>query len=163
MKLKTSNIVVLLLSLAGAAQAAGPETTGAVATPANRLVGIWTGEGFVSPCGTPTPTQPTVRATFMFHAGGTVTELPRFPPPGANSRTMALGSWSYDPGTGAYQARFRFDTYVNGAYNGYTVVDRELLMSADDQEIAGDVHAVRYDANGNPLGQLCGFGVSRRD
>jgi hypothetical protein len=161
--LRTLCLLTLLTGAATAAFGAGPAASGATATPANRLAGLWTGEGYVGPCGSPPPAQPTVRTTVIFDAGGTLTELPRMPPPGANTRTIGLGTWSYDPATGQHSARFRFDRYVNGIYSGFSVVERELLLSDDGNEASGEVHAVNYDATGAPLGALCGIGVSHRD
>jgi len=163
MNLPRTLCTLTLLALAmSPALAADTPRTGALPTPANRLAGLWTGEGYVSPCGTPVPTQPTVRTTLIFHAGGTLTEQPRMPPPGANTRTIGLGTWSYDPSTGQHHARFRFDRYVNGIYAGFSVVERELLLSEDGNEASGDVLSVNYDANGAAIGELCGIGVSRR-
>ena len=82
--------------------------------------------------------------------------------PGANTRTIGLGTWSYEPATGQYHARFRFDRYVNGIYSGFSVVERELLLSEDGNEAAGDVRSVNYDANGAEISEVCGIGVSWR-
>lgn len=162
MNLRASLLAITLLA-AISANAADPALSGALPTPANRLAGLWTGEGYVSLCGTPLPTQPTLRTTLVFHAGGTVTEQPRLPPPSANTRSIGLGTWSYDPATGQHHARFRLDRYVNGIYSGFTVVERELLLSEDGNEVSGDVHAVSYDASGAMLFEQCGVGVSHRD
>jgi hypothetical protein len=161
--LRTLCTLGLLAAATAPAIAAGPSTTtGALATPANRLAGLWTGEGYVAACGAPLPSQPTVRTTLIFHAGGTLTEQPRLPPPGANTRSIGLGTWSYDPSTGQHKARFRFDRYVNGIYSGFSVVERELLLSEDGNEASGDVLSINYDASGAVLGEVCGIGVSWR-
>ena len=159
---RTLCILTLLATALSPVLAADTPRTGTLPTPANRLAGLWTGEGYVSACGTPLPAQPTVRTTLVFHAGGTVTEQPRLPPPGANTRTIGLGTWTYDPATGQYHARFRFDRYVNGIYSGFSVVERELLLSEDGNEASGDVHSVNYDVNGAEIGAVCGIGVSWR-
>ena len=99
----------------------------------------------------------------MFYAGGTLTELPRFPPPNASERTFALGTWSYDPLVGRYKAHFRFDWYVNGAYNGYQTVDREMLLSSDGRQLAGPVRSTRYAVDGSTILEVCGNGVSNRE
>lgn len=160
--LRTFCILTLLAAAATPALASDRSPAGTLAMPAHSLAGLWTGEGYVSACGSPIPTQPTVRTTVTFHAGGTVTELPRMPPPGPNTRSIGLGSWSYDPASGQHQASFRFDRYVNGVYSGFSVVQRELLLSEDGNEMVGDVRAVSYDANGAVIGEQCGIGVSRR-
>jgi len=159
---RTLCTLTLLATALSPALAADISRSGALPTPANSLAGLWTGEGYVSPCGTPLPTQPTVRTTLVFHAGGTMTEQPRLPPPGPNTRTIGLGTWSYDPATGQYHARFRFDRYVNGIYSGFSVVERELLLSEDGNEASGDVLSVNYDTSGAVIGEVCGIGVSWR-
>lgn len=164
MKLQHALLTAAMLTVATSALAeSGPASTGALAVPANRIVGLWTGVGFVSPCGTPMPTQPSLRTTLAFSAGGTLTELPRFPPASASERTFALGTWSYDPVAGRYEARFRFDWYVNGVYNGYQVVEREMLLSNDGQQLAGPVRSTRYSTDGSVVLEVCGTGVSNRE
>lgn len=164
MKLHPALLAAVVLTLATPTHAtSGPTGTGALAVPANRIVGLWTGVGFVSPCGTPPPAQPTVRTTLLFNAGGTMTELPRFPPASASERTFALGTWSYDPLAGRYAARFRFDWYVNGVYNGYQIVEREMLLSNDGQQLAGPVRSTRYATDGSTISEVCGSGVSNRE
>ena len=160
--LRTLCTTALLATAMAPALAGDISRTGALPTPANKLAGLWTGEGYVSPCGTPLPTQPTVRTTLVFHAGGTLTEMPRLPPPGPNTRSLGLGTWSYDPSTGQHHARFRFDRYINGVYSGFSVVERELLLSEDGNEASGDVRSVNYDVNGAEIGVVCGLGVSHR-
>jgi hypothetical protein len=73
-----------------------------------------------------------------------------------------LGTWTYDPSTGQHHASFRFDRYINGVYSGFSVVERELLLSEDGSEASGDVRSVNYDANGAVLSEVCGIGVSHR-
>ena len=151
-----------LLATAITPALAADTRSGALPTPANGLAGLWTGEGYVGSCSAPPPSTPTVRTTLIFHAGGTLTEMPRLPPPGPNTRSIGLGTWSYDPSTGQHHARFRFDRYINGVYSGFSVVERELLLSDDGNEASGDVRSVNSDANGVEIGAVCGLGVSRR-
>lgn len=128
--------------------------------PANRLVGVWSSEGLLGPCGS-TPTQP-IRATIMFNAGGTVNEIPLFPPGGVNGqvRTNALGTWDYVPRRKLYRAVFQFDWYANGVYAGYQVVEREMRMDGD--EVSGAVTSVRYAADGSVMAAICGEASSSR-
>jgi hypothetical protein len=172
MNTKTTLIAAALAALlaAGPASAVDPLHNGALATPANRIVGLWTTDGMVSPCGTALP--PTaVRNTLLFEAGGTVVENPRFPPQGANGafgvaginqRGNGLGTWSYDPADHLYTLHLRFDWYVNGAYHGYQTVDREMRLSSDGMQVSGDVTSTRFAANGTPLISVCGAAVSDR-
>lgn len=158
------------LSAAGSALAVDTSRSGAVATPANRIVGLWTSEGATRPCGTALPFNIT-RNTLVFSAGGTVEENPRFPPQGApnvngvsgvNQRTQALGTWRYEPTTGVYSLHLRFDWYVDGAYHGYQTVDRDMVLSEDGMQVTGPVVATRFNAAGAPIAAVCGSAVSER-
>lgn len=163
----TATLVALLA--AGPAAAVDPTHNGALATPANRIVGLWLTEGAVGPCSPGSPPNQQVRNTLMFSAGGTVVENPRSPPQGIalpsglNQRTFSLGTWSYDPLTAVYTLHLRFDWYVDGAYNGYSTVDREMSLSGDGTQVSGPVVSTRYAANGTPMAQVCGSAVSVRE
>ena len=156
----------LLMTLAVAAApvvAGGPSSTGALATPANRIVGLWTTEGAVRPCSNPAADPVVVRNTLLFNSGGTLMENPRvLPTVSGGSRSFAIGTWSYDPDTGRYAMLLRFDTYFNGTYAGYQTVDRDIILTANGSLASGPVISTRYDANGNQLVQLCGTAVSTR-
>lgn len=137
---------------------------------ANRIAGLWSGEGAVRPCGSTLPTA-TVRNTLVFHAGGTVSENVRFPPdgasnvynvPGINQRSAGLGKWSYDPLPGTYAMHLRFDWFVDGVYHGHQTVDREILLSNDGNQAAGSIRTVRYARDGSVVAALCGSAVSTR-
>jgi hypothetical protein len=163
-------LVALLLALGAATAAAGPANTGALGVPANRIVGLWSTEGLVRPCGTALPLSP-VRNTLLFQAGGTVVENPRFPPggapnvfgvPGINQRGQALGTWEYDPATDRYWMHLRFDWFVDGAYHGYMTVDREIQLSGNGLQASGPVWSTRYTVDGNVIAQVCGEAVSTR-
>ena len=168
----TSNTTTLAIVLAGVL-AAGPASAvdtarnGAVATPANRIVGLWDTVGTVRPCGTTLPPS-TVRSNLLFNAGGTAVENPRFPPQGAllpngvNQRGVSFGTWAYDPATTLYTLHLRFDWYVDGAYNGYATIDRELRFSADGMQVTGAVTSARFAADDTPLSSVCGTAVSNR-
>jgi hypothetical protein len=58
--------------------------------------------------------------------------------------------------------RLRFDRYINGAYVGYTTVDRGITLSGDGQQAAGPVSATFHAADGSVLFRLCGNAVSQR-
>lgn len=166
----TAILLSALLLSSGSAFAVDPARNGALAGPANRIVGLWTTEGSVSPCGSALPPG-TVRNTLLFHAGGTVVENPRVAPagvpnafgvPGINQRGLALGTWSFDPASGEYTLFLRFDWYVDGAYHGYMTVDRTLTISVDGSQAIGPVRSTRYLANGTLLSAVCGSAVSDR-
>jgi hypothetical protein len=172
MNLKTLTLSATLAALlaAGPAAAVDPSHNGALATPANRIVGLWSTVGSVAPCGSGLPPS-TVRNTLLFSAGGTVNENARIPPQGlvdgagvplANQRDNGFGTWEYEPLTGAHSLHLRFNWYLNGTYNGYSTVDRELRLSADGMQVTGAVVSTRYAANGTQISAVCGTAVSDR-
>jgi hypothetical protein len=145
------------------ALAGGPATTGALATPANNIVGLWTVAASVRPCNNPADPPMNVSNTLLFHAGGTVTENPSVLPKVAGAgRSFGIGTWSFDPNTGRYAGMLRSDNYFDGVYTGYQTVDRDIALNADATTAAGSVVVTIYDANGNQLVQLCGSTTSTR-
>ena len=151
---------VLAAGLSPAAHAADPALDGALATPANRVVGMWANESLVGPCGG-TPSM-RGRNTVIFNAGGTQVDNPRAPAGTATQRSIGLGTWSYTPRTGRYSQRVQFDWYVNGAYDGYQTVDREFLLGNGNDTATGEVVTTRYNADGSTRAQLCGSATSTR-
>jgi hypothetical protein len=160
MKIKLTLGTAVLAVLASQAFAADPATTGALSVPANRIAGLWRTEAAVGLCGSGTTPQQ-IRNTLLFAAGGSVIEMPRVAPGGP--RGYAIGTWSYRPLTGQYRMHLLFDVYVNGVYDGYQTVDRELLMSTDRKQIAGPVVSTRYAADGSLMFSVCGHAVSTRE
>lgn len=170
MKLPITQIALAIsAALATSVAAASPTNSGALGVPANRIVGLWTTEAMVGPCGT-TPVSP-VRNTLLFQAGGTLEENPRSPPngvpnafgvPGINQRGQALGTWSYDPSTDSYEIFLRFDWFVDGAYHGYMTVERDIYLSPGAEYGFGSVRSIRYTAAGAMIAEVCGNAVSQR-
>jgi hypothetical protein len=159
----------LALALAFAAVpaiAGSPSTTGAVATKANRIVGTWHAFGDVSGanCATGIPGPALKPEVYLvYHAGGTLTEMPRFPSNAAQqARSMGVGSWYYQPETDTYFVSFRFDWFANGVLGGHAVVDRQITLDPGGDSLAGSVVAVRYDRNGNEVFSQCGSGTATR-
>jgi len=154
--------LLLLAVFSGAAASAGPEQTGALSVPANRIVGLWSTAAMVGPCGGPQPVQ--IQNTLLFHAGGTVVENPRFPPAGAAGyqRNQALGTWTYDVASKTYSLHLQFDNFVNGVYEGYSTVDREIELSQDGTAASGPVSVNRYLGNGTLIFAVCGSATSTR-
>lgn len=156
----------------GAAQAqhAGPVTTGAFETPANRIVGLWETNGNLGLCdGGPRFIQ-TVN-TLLFHAGGTVSENAPFPPegvpnvfgvPGNNQRNNGLGTWSYNPARDEYAFHMRFDWFVDNNYHGYMLIDRVIVIDGSGVQTFGPVRAARYTATGTKIAEFCGEAVNTR-
>ena len=158
MSLKRFLFGLAVMASTSPALAGDPATTGALATPANNIVGLWRTQAAVGPCGSGVfPIQ--IRNTLQFQAGGTMIESV---PPGA-PRVEGLGTWSYVPGTKQYRMHLLFDWWLpDGTYDGYSTVDRELLMSNDGSQIAGPVRSVRHAADGSVMIEVCGDAVSTR-
>jgi hypothetical protein len=133
---------------------------------ANRIVGLWSTEGHVGPCnGAPVST---ILNTLLFQAGGTVVDNPRFPPGGAPNasglyeRNQGLGTWSYNPVTRRYFLHLQFDNFVNSVYDGYSTVDRELVLSEEGLLATGPVRSDRFAADGSLISEVCGEATSAR-
>lgn len=159
--------LLLTLAIASApALAHGPSHTGALATKANRIVGTWAAIGNVSganctPVSNGAPL--TTRAYLMYHAGGTITELPRIPVSTAPlPRTFGVGTWHYDFRTDTYYVTFRFDWYANGVLQGYQTVEREIKLDATGNSLSGSAVSVRYLENGQQVYAQCGAGTDTR-
>jgi hypothetical protein len=162
---KTAVAAILLSACAALpATAADPALTGALPTPANRIVGLWEAVAEVGPCGG-TPGN-RIAATITYHAGGTLSETNTMPiagipnlqgVPGNNQRGPGMGTWKYNPVTRQYSLSFRFNWFVNGVYHGYQQIERTgLLLSTDGQLLSGPVHATRYLADGTRYAEFCG-------
>lgn len=139
---------------------ASPATTGVPATRAGQVVGLWSNESLVGPCGA-TPTQ-RGHNTVIFNAGGTLVDNPRAPTGTAVQRSIGLGTWSYEPRAGQYIQHLQFDWFANGAYDGYQTVDRTFLLSNDGNRASGAVVTTRYNADGSKRAEFCGNAVSTR-
>lgn len=171
MNIKPSLLATAMLAFASTtASAAGPGQDSAWGFMANRIAGVYTTQAQVRPCGSSLPFSP-VANTLTFNAGGTVTENAPFPPdgipnvygvPGNNKRSFGLGKWSYNFLTHKYSMTLRFDWFVDNAYNGYQVVEREILLSNDGRQATGPVHTTRYALDGSIVADLCGTAVSTR-
>ncbi len=139
--------------------------------PASRIVGLWTTQAGVRPCGSSLPLSP-ARNTILFNAGGTVVANLESPIgggypnlagiPGIHERGPDLGTWSFNPLTHQYTIKMRFDWYVDGVYHGYSMVDRTILLSNDGSQASGPVRVTRYKADGALMGAFCGDAVSTR-
>ena len=157
MSVRTATIALSLTAFGLTGTAQNSATSGATPVPANRIVGLWTTEGTVSGCATGSPVVQ-VRNNLLFQAGGTVIE--NIAP--VTTRNQGMGVWSYDPVTGEYRLHLRFDRFANGLYVGSSTVDRQLLPSADGQELSGEVRSTHYAIDGSVLQELCGEAMSDR-
>jgi hypothetical protein len=160
-------LAVAILGLSTAAGAtsgnARPENQTTSGWFANRIVGAYGTNAQVRACGSSDPYN-TVINTILFNAGGTVVAIPRFPPGGANgySRTNDMGTWSYDPATGHYSLRLRYDNFTDGTFTGSSIVERDMTMSLDRNSVSGSVHVTTYDTNGVAVYEVCGTATSTR-
>lgn len=160
-------LAVAMLALSTAAGAAGaqgiaePQTTSGWF--ASRIVGAYQTEAHVRVCGSPGPDE-VVFNTIIFNAGGTVVAVPRGAPQGTDnySRTNDLGTWSYHPRTNRYSVKLRYDNFVNGAFTGSSVVERDLQMSADGNSVSGPVHVTTHAPDGSVVVEVCGTATSTR-
>ena len=161
--LPLSLIAVLAIASTAANAQQSPARTGSLSVPANRIVGLWTTDAAISPCGSGQTPSPQRINTLLFHAGGTLNENPLAAPGGGGEqRSTGLGTWSYNPQTGQYALRLRFDRYINGVYVGYTTVNRRITLSGNGQRAAGPVRATFHAADDSVLFELCGNAVSQR-
>lgn len=172
MRTKTCFPVVAALLVAVSVSATAAETVSnlPINFGANRISGAWSTVAEVRPCGTSLPFTKVLN-TIVLHDGGTVTENPRFPPsgvpnvygvPGINQRSIGLGTWSYNPSTRRYSISLQFDWFVDGVYNGYQTVDREVTLSSDGESFAGSVESARYGVDGSVIATQCGSAVDER-
>lgn len=164
-------VLALLAASPTAALATGQNGSLASYMPDNQLVGLWDTQIYVGPGGcTPGAPRPPLigHNTLVFNLGGTLVENPGGVPlalPGVTQqRTFGLGKWSYDRRTGKYHVIVRFDWYASsdGAYLGYQIIDRTILLGNDRRTGRGPVVASRYLPDGSFVGRLCGEAVSTR-
>lgn len=165
----TSYAIGLLAAVTAAGAAAHYDGWAGESGPASRIVGLWSTEGVVGPCDGVAATP--IRNTLLFHAGGTVVESPRFPPggapnvggiPGLYQRGQALGTWSYNARTRTYFLHLQFDNYVDNAYHGYSIVNREIVLDKEGVLASGPVRSARFAQDGKLLSEVCGKAVSAR-
>ena len=139
-----ANTLLLTLTLAAApALAGGPSTTGALATPANRIVGSWSNLALTGPCNV-APTSPG-RQTIVFSAGGTFLDNPRISPNGVGApgalrhRSIGVGTWEYSPEPGDYSVDQQFDWYLNASTTVTRPCIRTIVLSNNGITASGPV------------------------
>lgn len=152
---------ILVFSLAlmtGAATAAEPVgTTGLLAVPANRIVGLWQMRVSVAPC-TGGPSRNFI-AYNTFHGGGTMSDTNAAPP---STRGPGQGVWRY-MGQGLYKARFQFFRYLpDGSYDGVSDIHLGVSLAANDSQLTQDVRGHNLNPDGSLRVELCGTAVGER-
>lgn len=152
--------VLVLALLAGnvAAQNGSPNTTGALPTPANRIVGLWQVQVNVGPCA-----NPNIRESFLalsnYHAGGTLSDTNMNPP---TTRGPGFGIWEHQ-GHGLYKTRFQFARYLpDGSFDGLLDVQPTVILNAAGTSYSADVFAQVLDDEGNVLLDVCGTANGER-
>lgn len=169
MKLRNPLLIACVLAVAAPAAASGPATTGALPTPANRIVDAWANESRVGPWNA-APGGPGYQ-TIVFHAGGTFLDNSRFPPDGlpnlsgiagTHQSSVGVGTWRCDRAIGQYTLNQRFDWHVNNACHGYPTVERSIVLSNDATMASGPVRTTRCAADGRFVAELCGSAGSQR-
>lgn len=158
-------IAAAILSISASAFAAGSASEPLMVNGwfASRIVGAYESKATVRVCGSAGPDFPVVNM-IIFNQGGTVIATPRFPPQGANdySRTIDIGTWSYNPRTNHYSVSLHFYGFVSGQFQGTTHVERDLQMSADGNSVTGPVHTTTYAPDGSVILEQCGTATSTR-
>lgn len=163
----SARVTALFLTLLGAGTSVSAGDHGESRSAVNRIVGLWSTEALVGPCGAP-PVM-TIRNTLLFNAGGTMVENPRIgqdgilSPPGSTSvywRGQALGTWTFDPWSRKYFIYLRFDNYVDNSYHGHSIVEREVTLSKRGTVASGPVRSTRYALDGTKISEVCGNAVS---
>ncbi len=165
--LSSARAIALLSALLTISSTASAHGFGELIGPGARIVGAWSTEALVGPCNA-TPGQP-VRNTLLFHAGGTLIDVPRFGPngvpnvlgiPGIYQRGQGLGTWTYNPFNRRFYIHLQFDNYVDNIYHGYSTVDREITLSNGGMLATGPVTSSRYKADGTLISEVCGHATS---
>lgn len=161
---------ILAFAATAATATAGAPSPWNLSWPASRIAGTYQTNAEVRACGSSDPYR-TVINTLSFNYGGTVLESPRSPPvgvanafgiPGLFTRTVGLGSWSYNPRTHKFSMTLRYDFFVDGVFRGTGIVERDIDLSVDANTASGSVNVVMYNPDGSVLRKLCGSAVSTR-
>ncbi len=151
-------LVFSLILMSGTATAAEPAgTTGLLAVPANRIVGLWQMRVSVAPC-TGGPSRNFI-AYNTFHGGGTMSDTNAAPP---TTRGPAQGVWRY-MGQGLYKARFQFFRYLpDGSYDGVSDIRLDMSLAASASQLTQDVRGYNLNPDGSLRVELCGTAVGER-
>ncbi len=158
MKLRHPVLLACLFAVAAPAAASGPATTGALPTPANRIVGLWQVVVTVGPCA-----NPQVRESFFalanYHAGGTLTDTNKNPP---TSRGPGFGVWEHQ-GNGLYKTRFQFMRYLSdGSFAGLNDIQPTVILNNAGTSYSATVYGRVLNVAGNVLVEVCGTANGER-
>lgn len=159
MHLRRTSAVLILALLAGnvAAQNGSPGTTGALPTPANRIVGLWHVQVTVGPCaGGPTET---FLALANYHAGGTLSDTNKNPP---TTRGPGFGIWEHQ-GNGLYKTRFQFMRYLpDGSFAGLNDIQPTVILNDAGTSYSSAVFGRVLNVAGHVLVEVCGTANGER-
>ncbi|MGI8640873.1 MAG: Ig-like domain-containing protein [Pyrinomonadaceae bacterium] len=100
------------------------------------------------------------RAMDVFHRGGTLTDTNAGPP---TSRGPGFGTWRYLGGQ-LYTASFQFFRFnPDGTFAGsQRVIRPNITLSADGNQITGNVYAETLDPNDVVVAVVCGTSIATR-
>lgn len=150
-------LALALLATITAAQAGSPATTGALPTPANRIVGVWEAVITAGPCGS--PNLSTFRGIQTFHAGGTLNDDNTFPPA---LRAGGHGIWQYQ-GHGNYAVRFKFFRFTaDGSFDGTQDVEAQITLTQAGTHWQETVYSRWINPDGSVRVAICGGSQAER-
>ena len=124
---------------------------------ANRIVGLWSVEVSIGPCGT--PANRNFIALNTFHAGGTLSDSNTLP---GSLRSPGHGAWRYIGG-GMYEGRMQFYRFLpDGSYDGLQDVFNTLELHRGGNRYESAVRARVLNTDGSVRVELCGVAVGTR-
>lgn len=154
--MKTTLLLAAALVAASASAAADPlpqHHPKLLLAPANVIVGDWEFQGRFIDCTTGATVRP-LRASSLFHAGGTMVDTSTAP---TVVRGPGFGVWTYDPATNTYITEMRLNRYnPDGSFAGVNQVRRVLKLSSDGNSATGTWTGQILDPNEQPLANTCG-------
>lgn len=158
--MNTLRMLTPLLALGALAVATVPTAAAQGNAPAGRLVGAWTVDVAIGPCGGPPANVFSAHNTF--HAGGTLSDFNWQP---TALRSPGHGVWQH-LGRNRFATRFQFFRYDQPP--PATASGRQDIRTLVTLDASGDTYTARIDAqattlDGAPVGPpLCGEAVGSR-
>jgi hypothetical protein len=124
---------------------------------ANRIVGLWSVQVTLGPCGA--PANRSFIALNTFHAGGTLSDSNTLP---GSLRSPGHGAWRY-VGRGMYEGRMQFYRFLpDGSYDGLQDITQTVELQGRGDRYESAVRARVLNVDGTLRVELCGLAVGRR-
>ena len=124
---------------------------------ANRIVGLWSVEVTLGPCGA--PANRNFIALNTFHAGGTLSDSNTLP---GSLRSPGHGAWRY-VGRGMYEGRMQFYRFLpDGSYDGLQDITQTVELQGGGDRYESAVRARVLNVDGSLRVELCGLAMGRR-